>query len=57
MKLVCQHCKQPIPVQSNGIKRWMIGIIILYCDPTTSPIPCAKCAVQMILKEARVVQW
>lgn len=51
MKLVCQHREnsmQAMPVQSIGVKAWMIRIICIACYPTTSPIPCAKCAVHMI---------
>ena len=51
MKLVCQHrgnSMQAMPVQSIGVKAWMIRIICIACYPTTSPIPCAKCAVHMI---------
>lgn len=39
---------QAMPVQSIGVKAWMIRIICIACYPTTSPIPCAKCAVEMI---------
>ena len=51
MKLVCQHrgnSMQAMPVQSIEVKAWMIRIICIACYPTTSPIPCAKCAVHMI---------
>lgn len=39
---------QAMPVQSIGVKAWMIRIICIACYPTTSPIPRTKCAVHMI---------
>lgn len=39
---------QAMPVQSIGVKAWMIRIIYIACYPTTSPIPFTKCAVHMI---------